>query len=106
MSFRVQKATFGAAQMRPPAGVVAGGGGDLVDLCEPGVGRGVAGGRQAAGLVDLAGGVVLLGDQAVVFGVPVEAGVGRPTARPPGSSRCVPYAFRVPSVTAADTTGT
>jgi hypothetical protein len=40
-------------------GIVAGGGSDLVDLREPGVGHGAAGGRQATGLVDLAGRVVL-----------------------------------------------
>ena len=54
-------------------GVVARGGGDLVDLRQPGVVHGPAGGRQAAGLVDLAGGVVLLVDQPVVLGVLVQA---------------------------------
>ena len=54
-------------------GVVARGGGDLVDLRQPGVGDGPAGGRQAAGLVDLAGGVVPLVDEAVVLGVLVQA---------------------------------
>ena len=54
-------------------GVIARGGGDLVDLRQPGVGHGPAGGRQAARLVDLAGGVVPLVDQPVVLGVLVQA---------------------------------
>ena len=42
--------------------VIACGGGDLVDLRQPGIGDGPAGGRQAARLVDLAGRVVLLAE--------------------------------------------
>jgi hypothetical protein len=47
--------------MRVEFGIIARGG-DLIDLRQLGVGQGPAGGRQAAGLVDLAGGVVLLVD--------------------------------------------
>ncbi len=54
-------------------GVIARGGGDLVDLRQPGAGHGPAGGRQAAGLGHLPCGVVPLVDQPVVLGVPVQA---------------------------------
>ena len=56
--------------------VVACGGGDVVDFGEAGVGDGLASGWQAPGFVDLAGWVVGLGDDAVVFGEPVQAAQG------------------------------
>jgi len=54
-------------------GVIARGGGDLVDLRQPGVGHGPAGGRQAAWLGHLAGWVVPLVDEPIVLGVLVQA---------------------------------
>ena len=47
--------------------------GGLADLGQPVVGHGPAGGRQAAGLVHLAGRVLPGGDEPVVLGVPVQA---------------------------------
>lgn len=56
--------------------VVAGGGRDLVDFGQAGVGDGPPGGGQPGGLGDLQRGVVRAVDQAVVFGVPIEAAQG------------------------------
>jgi len=47
--------------------------GSLADLGEPVVGDGPAGRRQPAGLVHLPGRVLVLGDEPVVLGVPVQA---------------------------------
>jgi hypothetical protein len=58
---------------RVELGVVAGGGGDLVDLRQLGVRDGPAGGRQAARLVDLAGRIVPLVDQSVFLGALVKS---------------------------------
>ena len=60
-------------QQAVEAGVVAGGGGYVVDLVQSGVGYGAAGGGESAGFGDFAGWVVGWRDQSVVFGVPVEA---------------------------------
>jgi hypothetical protein len=45
----------------------------VVDLGQPGIGDGPAGGGQAARLVHLAGRIVRLSDEPVVLGVPVQA---------------------------------
>jgi len=55
------------------AGVVAGGGGDVVDLGELVVGDGSAGGVESAGFGDFEGWVGAGGEDSVVFGVAVDA---------------------------------
>src|SRR6185437_11201014 len=83
-------------------GVIARGRRRLVDLRQPGVGYGPPGGRQAAGLFDLASRVVLLADQPVVLGLPVQAaqradevlGGAAPAAPVAAGHRVLLYVFR------------
>lgn len=65
-----------AQQQRVQGGVVARGGGDMVDLSELGIGDRATGGGQPPWFVDLARGVSSRVDQFVVLGVAVEAAQG------------------------------